>query len=375
MSDVKDSLMDLMFLRSDKYLLLCNKIFDTMKKENNLTTSKVARQNILNNQYALQEIQNGIGMQGVLYQREFRFSKKQVASFFGVEERTLNYYLKINNEELRQNGYTVLSGQELKEFISVVSEQRVDDVWEISSRTPKLAVFNFRAFLNLAMLLTNNDKARQVRSVVLDISISAINKRTGGGTKYINSRDSNYLQSAIKEQNYRKVLTSAINSYVEGTSTAKYRQITDCIYKAIFRENAKEYAELLKVPDDSIHDTMYAEVLMIIASFENGVGYAIQQRFNETRSLVPVDYVCEIIESFAQNPMQIPYLEDARTKMASRDYCFRETHHENISEYISPVSSSDFERFIGEHSDSLLQDLFTRRDVMKRLKLGEDDCD
>ena len=49
MSDVKDSLMDLMFLRSDKYLLLCNKIFDTMKKENNLTTSKVARQNILNN--------------------------------------------------------------------------------------------------------------------------------------------------------------------------------------------------------------------------------------------------------------------------------------------------------------------------------------
>ena len=69
-----------------------------MKKENNLTTSKVARQNILNNQYALQEIQNGIGMQGVLYQREFRFSKKQVASFFGVEERTLNYYLKINNE-------------------------------------------------------------------------------------------------------------------------------------------------------------------------------------------------------------------------------------------------------------------------------------
>lgn len=346
-----------------------------MKKENSLTVSKVARQNILNNKYALQEIQNGIGLQGVIYDKEYRFSKKQVASFFGVEERTLNYYLKTHNEELRQNGYKVLAGKELKDFIHVVSEQKVEEVWDISSRTPKLAVFNFRAFLNLAMLLTNNEKARQVRSIVLDISISAINKRTGGGTKYINSRDANYLPSAVKEQNYRKVLTSAINSYVEGTSTAKYRQITDCIYKAIFRENAKEYAELLKVSDDNIHDTMYAEVLMIIASFENGVGYEIQKRFIETRRLVSVDYVCGIIETFAQSPMQIPYLEDARTKMASRDYCFRDTHHENISEYISPVSTGDFERFIGEHSDSFLQDLFNKRDVMKRLKLGEDEND
>lgn len=344
-----------------------------MKGENSLTKSQVARQNILNNKYALSEIQNGIGLQGVIYDNEFRFSKKQVASFFGIEERTLNYYLKINSDELKQNGYVVLSGKELKDFINIVSEQNAEDIWEISSRTPKLAIFNFRAFMNLAMLLSNNEKARQVRNIILDISITAINRRSGGGTKYINSRDANYLPSAIKEQSYRKVLTSAINSYVEGTSTVKYKQITDCIYKAIFKENAKEYAALLKVPDDNIHDTMYAEVLMIIASFENGVGYAIQQHFIETGKPVSVEYVCNIIDSFAQNPMQIPYLEDARTKMASRDFCFRETHHENISEYISPVSSGDFERFIGEHSDSFLQDLFNKRDVMKRLKHGEDE--
>ena len=69
-----------------------------------------------------------------------------------------------------------------------------------------------------------------------------------------------------------------------------------------------------------------------------------------------------------KSPMQIPYLEDARTKMASRDLCFREAHHENIAEYISPVQTSDYEKFIGEHSDDFLQDLFDKRDVMKRLK-------
>jgi hypothetical protein len=54
--------------------------------------------------------------------------------------------------------------------------------------------------------------------------------------------------------------------------------------------------------------------------------------------------------------------------MASRDLCFREAHHENIAEYISPVQTSDYEKFIGEHSDDFLQDLFDKRDVMKRLK-------
>ncbi len=355
------------------YFLINSTRIRCMSKENNLVTSKVARQNILNNKYALQDIQNNIGLQGVVYKKEFRFSKRQVASFFEVEERTLNYYLKTHGDELRDNGYTILSGEDLKSFIQEVANQNAEVEWGISARTPKLAVFNFRSFLNLAMLFANNEKARKVRSVILDMSITAINKRTGGGTKYINSRDANYLSSAINEQKYRKVLTSAINTYVEGTSTSKYRQITDHIYKAIFRENAKEYSELLKVSDDNIHDTMYSEVLMIIASFENGVGYAIQQKFQETGRQITVVEVYDIIDIFAQSPMQIPYLEDARTKMASRDYCFRDTEHENIAEYISPVSSGDFGKFIGEHSDSLLQDLFSNRDVMKRLKHGEDE--
>ena len=219
------------------------------------------------------------------------------------------------------------------------------------------------------MLITHNEQAKRIRSLVLDISINTINKRTGGGTKYINSRDANYLHSASSERRYRKVLTTAINQFVEGTSNAKYTQITDRIYKAIFKENAQEYANILKLEDiDNIHDTMYSEVLMVIASFQNGVGFAIQTEFNQTHQRVPLDVVYQIIDEFANSPMQIPYLEDARTKMASRDLCFREAHHDNIAEYISAVQPSDYEKFIGEHSDSFLQDLFEHRDVMKRLK-------
>lgn len=343
-----------------------------MKKKNNngLTKSQVARQNILNNHYALQDMQNQVGLQGVIFENEFKFIKKHVADYFGVEERTITYYLNTHNEELADNGYEVLSGQKLRDFISATELQFPNDSkWDISKRTPKLSVFNFRAFLNLAMLITHNEQAKRIRSLVLDISINTINKRTGGGTKYINSRDANYLHSASSERRYRKVLTTAINQFVEGTSNAKYTQITDRIYKAIFKENAQEYANILKLEDiDNIHDTMYSEVLMVIASFQNGVGFAIQTEFNQTHQRVPLDVVYQIIDEFANSPMQIPYLEDARTKMASRDLCFREAHHDNIAEYISAVQPSDYEKFIGEHSDSFLQDLFEHRDVMKRLK-------
>ena len=58
-----------------------------------LTNSKVVRQNILNNKYAVQEIQNAVGLKGVLYEKEFRFTKKQIADFFEITERTVNNYL------------------------------------------------------------------------------------------------------------------------------------------------------------------------------------------------------------------------------------------------------------------------------------------
>lgn len=54
------------------------------------------------------------------------------------------------------------------------------------------------------MLLTESEKAKQLRTRILDIVIATINGRAGGGTKYINWRDRDYLPTAIKSENYRK---------------------------------------------------------------------------------------------------------------------------------------------------------------------------
>ena len=50
-----------------------------MKKD--LTASGVARQNILNNRYALEEIQKAIGLKGVLFEGEYKFTKSSWLSF------------------------------------------------------------------------------------------------------------------------------------------------------------------------------------------------------------------------------------------------------------------------------------------------------
>ena len=131
------------------------------------------------------------------------------------------------------------------------------------------------------MLLAESEKAKALRSAILDIVIATINEKTGG-TKYINRQDVNYIPATITEENYRKNLTSAMSQCVAGHKTYKYSQVTDYIYKAVFKENAKEYRKVLSLDTkDNVRHTLYAEVLLVISSFENGVGAAIQQRFKE----------------------------------------------------------------------------------------------
>lgn len=47
----------------------------------NLTTSGVARQNVLNNPYALQEIQKAVGLERVLFENEYRLPKNNWPGF------------------------------------------------------------------------------------------------------------------------------------------------------------------------------------------------------------------------------------------------------------------------------------------------------
>lgn len=64
---------------------------------------------------------------------------------------------------------------------------------EIDPKTPVLRVFDFRSFLNIGMLLTESDVAKEIRQTILDIVIDTINQKTGGSTKYINQRDRDFV--------------------------------------------------------------------------------------------------------------------------------------------------------------------------------------
>lgn len=329
-----------------------------------LTTSTIERQNILNNRFAIETIQEKLAIEGMLFEGEYRYTKKMVADFYDVEERTIERYLETHSDELKHNGYILCKGKLLKEF-----KLHFAPVINIGSKTTQLGLFNFRSFLNIGMLLTDSEQAKRMRSFILDIVITTINEKTGGGTKFINRRDINYYPAAIQEDNYRRVLTSSVKNYVTGHQTYKYAQVTDLIYRAVFKENAKEYREILKLDTkDNVRHTLYSEVLLVLSSFENGVGVAIKETYEKTGILLTMNDVEAIVNQLLEHPMQKPYLNDARSKMASRDFSFRDAFHSNIAEYLRAVTPEEFERFIGDQSVDFDTILEGNKDVLERLK-------
>lgn len=337
-----------------------------------LTVSSIERQNVLNNRYAVDALQKNLGFTGMLFEGEYRFTKKMVAEIYDVDLSTIDRYLSQYADELKHNGYVLSKGKQLKEFklqfASVINEV---------SKTTQLGLFNFRAVLNIGMLLTESEKARQVRARILDIVISTINKRAGGGTKYINTRDIDFLPAAIEEDDYRKNFTNAVGKCVQGHKTFKYAQVTDSIYQAVFKEKAKEYKALLKLETkDNLRRTLYAEVLRCISSFENGIGFAIKAEYEENGGAqLSLERVKELIAAQEQSPAMQPFIYDARSKMASRDVVFRDVFHNNIAGYLRAVTPEEFDRFIGDKSidfDEIMQ-LPENKDVLKRLKQADDE--
>ena len=328
-----------------------------------LTTSEISRQNILNNPVALPRIREALEIKPLEYNGVLYVTKQMAADFYDVDIRTIENCLSANENELHRNGYKVLTGKELKEF-----KLHFDAEIDFGIKTVRLGIFDFRSFLNIGMLLTTSEKAKQVRSLMLDIVISVINEKSGGGTKFINRRDRNYVTSAIQEENYHRKLTDAIRDYVDGHKTFKYPTIIDMIYKAVFCEKAKEYKKLLDLSEkDNLRRTLYAEVLVAVSAFENQVAETIVSKAKETGT-VTVEEVGQFVKDLAAMPFVKPILEDARTKMASRDFALRDVYHDNIAEYLKAVSPEEYEKFIGSQSVDFDHLLDENKAVLDRLK-------
>lgn len=137
-----------------------------------------------------------------------------MADFYEVTERTIETCLEKNDKELSRNGYEVLRGKRLIDFKLAASALDASEV-DFGNKTPQLGVFDFRAFLNVCMLLTDSEKACQLRSVILDIVIDVINKRSGGSMRFINQRDEDFISNFLKGEDYRRELTDALRDCVD----------------------------------------------------------------------------------------------------------------------------------------------------------------
>jgi hypothetical protein len=335
-----------------------------------LTTSQIDRQNILNNDVALQEIQKAVNIKCIVWNGRLYLTKDMVAAFFDVDVRTIERYISKYGEELERNGYTVLKGKTLQEFLRVYVNNFATDI-NVGHKIRALSIFDFRAFLNMAMLLVESETASELRRIILDIVIDTINQKAGGGTKYINQRDQDFIGAFLQEENYRREFTDALRDYVD-MGNAKYGLYTDKIYQSIFKEKAKEYRHVLKLSEkERIRDTFYSEILTLISSYECGLASMIKDQSEQLGRKLNNWELTDLFEGFERLPMWKPLIISARTKMASRDMALRDAFHYQLKEYIKPLEKSEYDRVLGAVGEELERLMAENQDVLKRLKESE----
>ena len=108
----------------------------TKKDKKDLTVSQIDRQNILNNPYALEEIERATRIKGIPFEGKTVVLKEQVSAFFEVTPRTIDNYIEKFGEELRQNGYEVLRGKRLKILKLSVRELDVNETDFVNIKVP-----------------------------------------------------------------------------------------------------------------------------------------------------------------------------------------------------------------------------------------------
>lgn len=327
---------------------------------NELTKSKIDRDNILNNHIAMDEIEKKLDLPGVLWENAYWFTKEKVANIFHVDIRTIERIVENNKSELHSNGYRLLTPEQLSIY-------KLTDI-NVGQSSRNLVLFSFRAVLNVAMLLTSSERAKEIRSQILDIVLGVLTEKSGGHRLYINQRDPAFLSASFTAESERKIFTKTLHEYVD-MGAYKYEYFTNRVYKCIFKEDASTYQKILRLHSKSkLRDTMYSEILTNIAAFERAIAEAIKQKFNSTNQLLTKEEVDDIITFIALQPAMKIYFDSARRTMATLDNGLRDAYHGNLEEYITSVNSRDFERFLGDKSKSLQEQIEEHRDIFLRLK-------
>lgn len=336
----------------------------------NLLGSDTERQNILNNPFVIQPLQEWLGLDFPIVDWEMRMTIEQVAQFFQVSKRTVERYLRQHEEELYHNWYQVFSGEALQNI-----KQEFGNDMNVGSKTTVLGLFSFRAFLNLGMLLSHSDKAKTLRWIILDVMIDVMNQKTGGKTKYINQRDENFITSYADSIAYRKEFMDALHAYVDA-GVFKFTLMTDKIYQYLFGEHTHEYKKLLKLwSKDNLRSTLYDEVLTAISTIEIWFAHELKQAYMKQGKKLSYNETESLFDAFVKSPVLKPQVEKSRKVMSSRDKGLRDIVHEALQPYLESLSPEEYTKFLSEEAKRIeektaqaLEIIDENKDVFIRLK-------
>ena len=115
---------------------------------------------------------------------------------------------------------------------------------------------------------------------------------------------------------------------------------------------------------------MYSEVLELISSYENGFTNHLKNAFAKKGEKLSLSEANELFNEFEEltNAIYEPLRERVKSIMASRDMAFRDALHEKFKNYVTHLTSEEFEKFLGEKSMILEDRINQNIDVFKRLK-------
>ena len=88
----------------------------------------------------------------------------------GIDPFGKRFERTANSQELKDNGFEVLTGKRLAKF---KKSSQLTDI-NVGQTTRNLGVSTFRVLLNFAMLLTTSDTAKQIRTRIIDIVINVL---------------------------------------------------------------------------------------------------------------------------------------------------------------------------------------------------------
>lgn len=126
-----------------------------MNRENELLENKQKREEVIGRVEVLEQV----GELLLLSNTEYA-TTEMVAKYYNVPMDTIGSVVKNNRDELESNGLTTVNGEQLKS---------IKDLSGLKTRAKSLLLFPKRAILNVGMLLTSSDVAKELRSRLLDI--------------------------------------------------------------------------------------------------------------------------------------------------------------------------------------------------------------